>query len=436
MEFLPAHLELIESPPHPVPRLTMALVALIAIATLLVAVLGVLDIVVVAKGRIVPNVRVQVVQPALTGVVRRILVKDGDRVAKGQSLLELDATQAAADLHKAEVSRVSSGLAAARAQALLGAVETGKVPRIPSVEGASDTEQVLAQRFVDGAYAEYRDRLSVATANLHKRQAELATTQREVEKLRATVPISKREARDYKELAVEHFVAEHDYLGKEKAAIELEQDLAAQVSHASELAASLAEQKATIEAIGSQFKREQLDALDKATQQFNKDREDETKAVTRERLLTIFAPTAGTIQQLSVHTLGGVVTTAQALMEVVPDDVLEVEARIENKDVAFVETGQSAAVKVEAFPYLRYGYLNGVVVGVSNSAAADRDKRSSPGFAVHIRIPVSQIEANGKLVSLTPGMEVSAEIKTGKRSVASYFLDPLLQASRESLRER
>ncbi len=127
-------------------------------------------------------------------------------------------------------------------------------------------------------------------------------------------------------------------------------------------------------------------------------------------------------------------TTAQALMEVVPDDVLEVEARIENKDVAFVETGQRAAVKVEAFPYLRYGYLNGVVVGVSNSAAADRDKRSSPGFAVHIRIPVSQIEANGKLVSLTPGMEVSAEIKTGKRSVASYFLDPLLQASRESLR--
>jgi hypothetical protein len=116
------------------------------------------------------------------------------------------------------------------------------------------------------------------------------------------------------------------------------------------------------ESTASKFRRDQLDELEKATQQTRQNRDDETKAKTRQSLLSLNAPVAGTVQQLSVHTLGGVVTTAQSLMEIVPDDALEVEARLENKDVGFVEVGQRAAVKIEAFPHTRFGFLNGTII--------------------------------------------------------------------------
>jgi hemolysin D len=142
------------------------------------------------------------------------------------------------------------------------------------------------------------------------------------------------------------------------------------------------------------------------------------------------------VQQLSVHTLGGVVTTAQSLMEVVPDDALEVEASVENKDIGFVNVGQDAIVKIEAFPYTRYGYLTGKVVSVSNDAVQDKDKKLGLTFVVRVRLPTGQMHINNKWINLTPGMEVTAEIKTGRRSVAGYFLDPLVQNAQESMRER
>lgn len=121
-------------------------------------------------------------------------------------------------------------------------------------------------------------------------------------------------------------------------------------------------------------------------------------------------------------------------MAVVPDDTLEVEASIENKDIGFVKAGQPVIVKVEAFPYTRYGYLAGTVETVSNDAVHDR--RRGLTFPVRVRLATNRIRANGTWVNLTPGMAVTAEIKTGKRSVASYFLDPVKNTVQESLRER
>jgi hemolysin D len=151
-------------------------------------------------------------------------------------------------------------------------------------------------------------------------------------------------------------------------------------------------------------------------------------------LLSLTAPVAGTVQQLSVHTLGGVVTTAQSLMEIVPDDVLEVEASIENKDIGFVEAGQEASVKIDAFPYTQYGYLKGKVVAVANDSVPD--KKTGLVFTARIKLPSDILRVNGKAVSIMPGMQVTADIRTGKRSVASYFLSPLVENVQESMRER
>lgn len=434
LAFLPAELELVETPVHPAPRWTMrVLVALTAIA-LLIGIFGRLDIVVTAGGQFIPNARVKTIQPALTGVVREIAVKDGQRVAAGELLMKLDTTQALADTDKARSSRLDAELAAARANALLAAQRDAKAPVVAKVDDAADARMKGAQRQAEGAWYEYRDQIEGEKARLARRQAELDSTRAEIARLAATAPLARQQADAYRALVADRYVARNDYLDKEQSALDKENELNAQRSHANALAAAIAEQRAQMEATASKFRRAQLDELEKATQQAAQSGNDETKAQTRQALMSLTAPVAGTVQQLSVHTLGGVVTTAQSLMEIVPDDALEVEARLLNRDIGFVQIGQQAAVKIEAFPYTRYGFLNGTITAISNDAVQDR--KLGLTFPVRIRLETNRIHVDNRWITLTPGMAVTADIHTGKRSVIGYFADPLLQTARESMRER
>jgi hemolysin D len=434
LAFLPAELELVETPVHPAPRWTMRVLVALTVIALLIGVFGRLDIVVTASGQFIPNARVKTIQPAITGVVREIGVRDGERVAAGQLLMKLDTTQAAADADKAHASRLDAGLAAARANALLAAQRDGKAPVVAKVDEAPEVRMQDAQRQAEGAWLEYRDQYMGEQAELAKRQAELDSTRAEIAKLAATAPLARQQADAYRALVADKYVARNDYLDKEQSALDKENELTAQHSHANELAAGIAEQRAQVEATASKFRHDQLDELEKATQQLTQSRDDETKAQTRQSLMSLTAPVAGTVQQLSVHTLGGVVTTAQSLMEIVPDDALEVEAKLQNKDVGFVQVGQRAAVKIEAFPYTRYGYLNGTITEVSNDAV--QDKKFGPTFPVRIRLETNRIHVDNRWITLTPGMAVTADIRTGKRSVIGYFLDPVLQTAQEGMRER
>jgi hemolysin D len=432
--FLPAHLELVETPAHPLPTWTMRIIMILGALIVVVALVGRLDIVVAAPGKLIPKEQVKTIQPALTGVVRRILVRDGQRVHAGQLLMELDTTQAAADADKARLTRVDAALTAERSRSLLAAQAQAKMPVLDTVDGASEQQARQAQHFAESVYIEYRDRMSSAQAELLKREAELSATRQHIAKLVSTAPLARQQANDYQALAADKYVAKTEYLDKEQTALSQEHELAAQRSHARQLEAAIVQQRAEIAATTSQFRRQQMELLDKATQQLAQSRNDETKADTRQKLLSLIAPVDGTIQQLRIHTLGGVATAASPVMDVVPDDTLEVEANIENKDVGFIKVGQPVIVKVEAFPYTRYGYLKGIVETVSNDAV--RDRRSGLTFPVRVRLATNRIRVNDTWVNLTPGMAVTAEIKTGKRSVASYFLDPVMKTAQESLRER
>ncbi|WP_233873954.1 HlyD family type I secretion periplasmic adaptor subunit [Paraburkholderia adhaesiva] len=434
LAFLPAELELVETPVHPAPRWALRVLVVLSLLVLLIGVAGRLDIVVSASGQFIPNAQVKVIQPAITGVVRDIRVHDGERVNAGQVLVVLDTTQAAADADKARSSRLDAELAAARASALLTAQRENHAPVIPPVEGAAADRMQDAQHQAEGAWLAYRDQYDSAHAELLKRQAELDSTRAEIVKLEQTAPLARQQADAYRALVGDKYVARTDYLDKEQGALDKENELTAQRAHAKELAAGIAEQRSDLEATASKFRHDQLDELEKDTQQATQSRDDETKAHTRQALLSLTAPVAGTVQQLAVHTLGGVVTTAQTLMEVVPDDALEVEARLQNRDVGFVEVGQRVAVKIEAFPYTRYGYLDGTVVEVSNDAV--QDKKLGLTFPVRIRLNTNRIRVDNRWITLTPGMAVTADIRTGRRSVIGYFLDPLMQTARESMHER
>lgn len=434
LAFLPASLELVDRPVHPAPRWAMQLLSVFAVLVGLLTVVGQLDIVVSAKGKLVPIERVKLVQPAVTGVVRRILVRDGQRVAVGDLLMELDPTQANADESKVHSSKVAAALAQARATALLAAQQQARPPVIGAVDAATPEELKDAQRLSDGVISEYQDKVASAQATARRREAELESTHHQIAKLRATAPLARQQANDYQSLVERKYVTRTDALDKEANALQQEHELEAQISHARELDAGIVGQRAEQAAIASQFRREQLDALDKAHQQLVQGKEDETKAQTRRALMSLKSPASGMVQQLAVHTVGGVVGAAQTVMEIVPDDVIEIEVTIENKDVGFVRPGQEVTVKVDAFPYTRYGTLRGVVKYLSSDAV--QDKRSGLNFVAHIQLPTSAMQINGQAVKLSPGMAVSAEVKTGKRSVAGYFLDPFVQIAQESLRER
>ena len=188
LAFLPAALELTETPPHPAPLWTARLLVITAVIVVLIAAFGRLDIVAVAPGQLIPNANIKVIQPAVTGVVRRISVQNGERVAAGEMLVELDSTQATADADKAATSRLDSKTHRRPRASAADRAAQNSVPTVALVKGATPQSQADAQRFAEGAFREYRQNVAALQAELRRRQAELATTREEISKLRQICP--------------------------------------------------------------------------------------------------------------------------------------------------------------------------------------------------------------------------------------------------------
>ncbi|MBK7764914.1 MAG: HlyD family type I secretion periplasmic adaptor subunit [Sulfuritalea sp.] len=443
-QFLPAALELQETPVSPAPRIVAWLLMAFALIAVAWAVFGRIDVVATAQGKIVPNEGSKLIQSIETATVKAIHVVDGQAVKAGQVLVELDATMAHADSTRTANDLTTARLQAARARSLLAALASGKAPRIepPAKIGAGIGIERIAQeqRILDGQYGEYQARISRIEAEIAKREAERRSTQEIVRKLEQTAPIARQRAEDFKGLVDRNFISKHGYLEKEQARIEQEADLETQKSRLKELAAAIDEAKGQRGSAVAETRRLALDTLNEAEQKATGFGQELVKTENRGRLMTLTAPVDGTVQQLAVRTVGGVVTPAQALMVIVPrDDALEVEAFLENKDIGFVNAGQEAEVKIETFPFTKYGTIPASLVHVSRDAINDTredEKRRGPIYSTRARLERATMQVEDKTVNLSAGMAVTVEIKTGKRRVIEYFLSPLLQYGSESLRER
>lgn len=433
-EFLAGALSLQRSPPSPAPRVALWLICAFALLALLWAVSGKVDVVATASGKVIPSGRSKAIQAFETASVQAIHVRDGDAVRAGDLLLELDATAAAADAERIENERIAARLQALRSQAMLAAQSSGRLPKLTAGDLPPARIAEAAQQ-ADGMHAEYRARLARLDADIDRRQAELRSTQELVRKLEQTLPITRGRAQDYKALQVGGFVSRHAWMEKEQARLDQEGELATQQSRLSEIGAALRETQGQRSALVAETRRQLLDAAAEGAQREESLKQELLKAQAREKLMAVTAPIDGTVQQLAVNTVGGVVTPAQVLMLLVPDDQpIEIDALLENKDIGFVKPGQAVEVKVEAFPYTRYGTIPGTVVHLSHDAVSD-DKHGLT-YLAKIRVQRSFVRVNGRDVPLNAGMAVVAEIKTGRRRVIEYFLSPLLEHTSESLRER
>ncbi|WP_162874722.1 HlyD family type I secretion periplasmic adaptor subunit [Pseudomonas viridiflava] len=437
VQFLPASMELQERPIHPAPRIFIWLIITFAFLALLWAIAGKVDVVATAKGKIIPSGKTKIIQSSETAVVKAIHVRDGQSVKAGQLLVELDSTSADADLGRIRNELLAARVDSARASEMLNVISTNKTPKAltGTINDADHLHVLAAERWLQGQYLEYRSNLSVVDAEISQRDAEIHSAREQVANLQKTLPIAVNLALDYKHLLDKQYIARHAYLEKEQARLELERQLGMQRARVVELGASRREAEQRREYVVAQARRVMLDMLQQSEQKISALTQEMAKARYQEDLTTLEAPVNGTVQQLEVHTIGGVVSPAQALMVLVPDgELLEVEAMLENKDIGFVHAGQKVTIKVETFNFTKYGTVGGEIVSISSDAIDDEKKGLI--YSSKIRLDDSHLSINGVNVNLVPGMAVTAEVATDKRRVIEYFLSPLQQHMSESIRER
>lgn len=435
-EFLPAALEVRETPPSPIGRaISWSIVILFTIA-IIWACIGQVDIVAVAQGKVIPGDRTKLIQPLEIGTIRAIYVHDGQPVQKGDVLIELDTTSAEADEKRIALEYVTARANETRAGALAAAMQGTGVeprPRWPADLGAGVLEPQKQQ--LKSQWTEYQARMSSLENEHTRRQAELAGTDEVIKKLEGTVPLVTERAEALKKMADKQLAPRKDYLEMEQRRIEQVQDLAAQRQRRNEVIAALAQN-------GQERRSYEAEALNKALSEFADAKQrrqgleqENIKASQRTHLQRLAAPVDGVVQQLAVHTVGGVVTPAQQLMVIVPrEDKVEIEAIIENKDIGFVREGQPAEVKVDAFPFTKYGILDAELIDVSDDAV--QDEKHGLIFLSRVLLKQTAIRVEDKLINLSPGMAVTVEVKTGQRRLIEYILSPVMQYVDESVRER
>jgi hemolysin D len=455
LAFLPAALEIVETPPSPIGRaIGVSIIALFA-AAIAWACIGTVDIVAVAPGKIIPSGRIKVIQPFETGVVRAIEGRDGQRVNAGEVLLELDPTINSAELEHLRSDRLAAQLEAARLRAVL---DGGNDPlaHFKPPEGAPADLVSVQRRFLVSQAAEQAAKIAGIDRQIAQKQAERATTQASIDKLKATIPPLEERVGIRKQLFNEKLGSKLLYLSELQDLVSARQDVLVQQSRYGEAAAAIAALVESRNRAVAEYQRAVSDDLVKAEQKAAGLAQDIIKAEERTRLQKLTAPVDGVVQQLAMHTIGGVVTPAQTLMIIVPlESHLEVEAMISNRDIGFIEAGQKAAIKIDTFNFTRYGLLHGKVLNVSQDAIT-RDKPQDRGsekvlgaettssepkgqeliYLARVSLDRTQMQIDSKKVNLVPGMAVTVEIKTGERTIISYLLSPLMRYRQESLRER
>lgn len=437
LEFLPAALALQETPVHPAPRYLQWSLLAFTLLALVWACVGEIDVVASASGKIVPSGKSKLIQSSEVAVVRAIHVSDGQVVKAGDLLVELEGQITAADIQRLGSELLAAQIDKARAGALLTAIDNAREPEplAQLIPHASPTQQQAAQRWLHGQYLELRSTLDQVEAEIEQRSAEIRSARARVDSLVQMVVITRQLAADYKQLLSESAVAKHLYLEKEQARLDQERELTTQRLRVEELAAS---KKAAGHRHGSviaQTRRAMLDLHSEAEQRGLVLSQELSKAEQRHRLRTLTSPVDGTVQQLAIHTRGGVVTQAQTLMVIVPtEQPVEVEVMLENKDIGFVFPGQVVEIKVETFTFTKYGVIPGVVQSISNDAI--EDERRGLMYNARILLDKNHVRVGGRDIPLSAGMAVRAEVITDRRKVISYFLSPLKRHVSESLGER
>ena len=439
MAFSPAMLALQSDAPSPLPRTVLWTLTLLVACTVGWAVFGRLDVVSVAQGKLVPQSYLQVSQPADGGIVRDILVREGERVEKGQVLARLDPAFSESDSRQIRNDLQQRQLQIARVEAELAGVPLRLGADYPPELIAQTRAQLIANRRA------HADALDAQRSARQRAEQDLRSAMELEARLRQTAPIYEAQELGWQKLAEEGFAGKLQALDRKRLRIENEQALKAQTYTVASLKATIREADQRVAQIRSQY-RQRLEAerIEAGADQRRLE-EAWNKQTRRHELLELRAPGAGTVKDLATHTAGAVVQPGTVLFTIVPSgEALKAEVWIPNADIGFVREDQPAKVKVAAFPFQKYGMVEGTVHHVGADASdvppSGGDAPAGAGaqsrYRALVQLQSQSIERDGFVHSLTPGMQVSAEINLGQRTVLEYILSPVRKAFHEAGRER
>ncbi len=431
-EFQPGYLEIVERPPAPWARRTAIALTLFLLVVLLWSIVGRLDIHANATGRLLVSSHSKVIQSLEPGEIVAIHVRDGQKVKAGDVLIKLNPIGVEAELKERQEQLNFKRLELARLQALLTETPTEHFAvqeSIPQAQVELAREHLVSIWKEMVANLESLDgEMNVNQANQSARNADIT----ELEKLLTNIKV-RLEAR--RTLAANKLLPKVELLEQEKEKLEIERILSQQYAELAVLKAQYQVLEESRNRYLTKTRREYYDQLNEAQTAVAVMTQQLIKAGEKQRLQSLRAPVDGVVQQLAIHTLGGVVQSAQQLMVIVPDDTpLEAEVMVLNKDVGFVHAGQPVEIKVDSFPYTRYGTIRGKVAHVSKDAV--KDEQLGLVFPAQIQMERSSIAVDEHEVPLQAGMSITAEIRTGERRVIDYLLSPLQQYQSEALRER
>lgn len=448
LAFLPAALEIVETPPSPLGRAIAWTIMLFLTITVLWASLGELDIHATAQGQVIPRGKTKTVQPPEPGVVKEIVVKDGDTVHEGQVLVVLDRTGSGADVTRLTRERDEARAAMARLRAQLAGRDS-----LVDAEAIPEALRRVHQQQLQARLAEQRAILDGLAREREQKLAERDALRADQDGLEQTLPLLRQVQAMRAELARGGNGSKLQLLDAQQQVIDRTQSLASTRAKLIQAEAAIAATEQRRRQAEEQVRADALKDLAEAERQAETTAAELDKAAQRDTQLQLRAPVDGVVQQLAVHAPGAVVSQAQAVLAVVPTgEGIDAEVWLANKDIGFVHEGQRVELKLETFPFTRYGTVPGTVLTVSHDAVQSQDggrggsgtgrsgqgadSSSSPLYAVRVRLERDAMTTADGAVALTPGMAVTAEIKIGRRKVIDYILAPLLRYRDESWRER
>ena len=435
-EFLPAAEEIVETPAAPFGAVVIWLTTILLALALAWAYLGQIDIVAVGNGRVSTEGSVKIVQSASYGVVKRITVQEGQRVHKGDVLVELDKTTA-----EKELATTAQSLNIARAERdILRRLAMGNgADDIINSAGVSDEAKAVLREFT-------ASQLALASAKEQALKGSIASHQRQLQFNQQTKAQLEGEAQKLKDRQAKVKQKLESANAIERIRLQNELDtLEQRITTANSAATSQGQQVLQSQLTLAQAQSQSQVSLAETNSsisgqvitQEQRIAELENNLAKAKRALeqtTITAPVDGTILALNTRTIGGVVNVAERIAQIVPDnDLLYVDVTLDNQDVGFVRVGQRVVIKVATYPFQRYGYLEGTVENISPDAIQDEKK----GLVYKAKVKLSGANSSKKnRLKLLPGMSVSAEITTGKRRIIEFFLDPLMTHVDDSLKVR
>ncbi|SDP34719.1 HlyD family type I secretion periplasmic adaptor subunit [Desulforhopalus singaporensis] len=432
MDFMPTALEALESPPAPLYRAIINIILLFISIAIAWAIFSHMDIVVSGTGVVIPKGKVKVIQPLEPGIVTAIHVRDGQRVSEGELLISMDDSESLADIASFTKELETSDLTILRLEAEL----TGEPSHFIAPPNADVNIVALQRRLLGESMATQEERLVALNREIQRTDVECTLLNGNISRLAESLPLSQQLFKKKKTLAEKKLISEAELLQAEIEINNVRHDLSTARERLHEAEARLERARDEIRLAEAEYSRDLLSQLTEAKNRKSQLEHQLEKAQNRKNHRELRSPTEGIVQQLAVNTVGGVVTSAQPLLVIVPTGAgVEIEAKILNKDIGFIKEQLPVSVKVSAYPYTRYGDLDGTIEWVAKDAVVD--EQLGPIYPIKVKINSLKLPnlVNGRQGILSPGMTVTTDVKVGQRRVIEYFLGPVMRYKDESLRE-